>query len=135
MSNQKALGQISYLIQLLTDRDKFVRQKVRTQLIELGEDALPFLEMAVRSEEVSLRVQAQEVISAIFPNKLGEKFRQLAQKGLGRDVNLEAGMLLIMESATPIPTQNPARRIWIRWHTVWSKTWLRMRTPPRPFSR
>ena len=51
MSNQKALGQISYLIQLLTDRDEFVRQKVRTQLIELGEDALPFLEMAVRREE------------------------------------------------------------------------------------
>ena len=101
MSNQKALGQISYLIQLLTDRDKFVRQKVRTQLIELGEDALPFLEMAVRSEEVSLRVQAQEVISAIFPEKLGEKFRQLAQKGMGRDVDLEAGMLLIMELGYP----------------------------------
>jgi HEAT repeat protein len=66
MSNQKALGQISYLIQLLTDRDKFVRQKVRTQLIELGEDALPFLEMAVRREEVPLRIQAQEVIARFF---------------------------------------------------------------------
>jgi len=101
MSNQKALGQISYLIQLLTDRDEFVRQKVRTQLIELGEDALPFLEMAVRREEVPLRIQAQEVISAIFPKKLREKFRQLAQKGLGQDVDLEAGMLLIMEFGYP----------------------------------
>jgi len=109
MSNQKALGQISYLIQLLTDRDKFVRQKVRTQLIELGEDALPFLEMAVRSEEVSLRVQAQEVISAIFPEKLGEKFRQLAQKGMGRDVDLEAGMLLIMEFG--YPDSNPKKKM------------------------
>jgi regulator of sirC expression with transglutaminase-like and TPR domain len=101
MSNQKALGQISHLIQLLTDRDEFVRQKVREQLITLGEDALPFLEMAVRSEEVPLRIQAQEVISAIFPIKLGEKFRQLAQKGLGRDVDLEAGMLLLMEFGYP----------------------------------
>lgn len=101
MTNQKALGQISYLIQLLTDRDEFVRQTVRTQLIELGEDALPFLEIAVRSEEGPLRVKAQEVINAIFPKKLGEKFRQLAQKGLGRDVDLEAGILLIMEFGYP----------------------------------
>jgi regulator of sirC expression with transglutaminase-like and TPR domain len=101
MSDQKALGQISYLIQLLTDRDAFVREKVRLQLIELGEDALPFLEMAVRGEDVPLRVQAREVISAIFPKKLGEKFRQLAQKGLGRDVDLETGMLLVMEFGYP----------------------------------
>ncbi|MBC8286778.1 MAG: hypothetical protein H8E42_04810 [Nitrospinae bacterium] len=101
MSNQKALGQISYLIQLLTDRDEFIREKVRLQLIELGEDALPFLEMAVRSEEVALRLQAQEVINAIFPKKLGEKFRQLAHKGLGRDVDLEAGILLLMEFGYP----------------------------------
>ena len=101
MKNQKALGQISHLIQLLTDRDEFVQQKVREQLVELGEDALPFLEMAVRSEEVPLRIQAQEVINAILPIKLGEKFRQLAQKGLGRDVDLEAGMFLIMEFGYP----------------------------------
>ncbi len=101
MSNQKALGQISYLIQLLTDRDDFVREKVRLQLVELGEDTLPFLEMAVRGGDVSLRVQAQKVINAIFPKKLGEKFRQLAQKGLGRDVDLETGILLIMEFGYP----------------------------------
>lgn len=101
MSDQKAIGQISYLIQLLTDRDGYVREKVQQQLIELGEDALPFLEMAVRSEEVNLRTQAEKVINAIFPKKLGEKFRQLAQKGLGRDVDLEAGILLIMEFGYP----------------------------------
>lgn len=101
MSNQKALGQISYLIQLLTDRDDFVREKVRLQLVELGEDTLPFLEIAVRGGDVSLRVQAQKVINAIFPKKLGEKFRQLAQKGLGRDVDLETGILLIMEFGYP----------------------------------
>ena len=75
MNNQKALGQISYLIQLLTDRDELVRQKVREQLIELGEDALPFLEIAVRSEDIPLSIQAQKVINAIFPIKLGEKFQ------------------------------------------------------------
>lgn len=101
MKNQKALGQISYLIQLLTDRDEFVREKVRLQLTELGEDALPFLEMAIRGEDVALRVQAQGVINAIFPKKLREKFRELAQKGLGRDVDLEAGMLLLMKFGYP----------------------------------
>ncbi|MBT5870020.1 MAG: hypothetical protein HOH38_14395 [Nitrospinaceae bacterium] len=101
MNDQNTLGQISYLIQLLTDRDEFVRQKVSAQLIELGEDALPFLEIATRREDIPLRIQAQAVIDAIFPKKLGEKFRQLAQKGLGRDVDLEAGMLLIMEFGHP----------------------------------
>jgi regulator of sirC expression with transglutaminase-like and TPR domain len=101
MSNQKALGQISHLIQLLTDRDEFVRQKVREQLVELGEDALPFLEMAVRSEDIPLRIQAQDVIARIFPIKLAEKFRQLAHKGLTRYVDLEEGMLLIMEFGYP----------------------------------
>ena len=101
MNDQNTLGQISYLIQLLTDRDEFVQQKVSAQLIELGEDALPFLEIATRREDIPLRMQAQAVIDAIFPKKLGEKFRQLAQKGLGRDVDLEAGMLLIMEFGHP----------------------------------
>jgi len=101
MSNKDHLGQISYLIQLLTDQDDFVKQKVRAQLIELGEDALPFLEIALRDENAYLRIQAQEVIAAIFPRKLGEKFRQLAQKGLGRDVDLETGVLLIMEFGYP----------------------------------
>ena len=66
MSNQKAFSQISHLIQLLTDRDAFIREKVSLQLIDIGEDALPFLEMAVRNEEVALRVKAQEVINKIL---------------------------------------------------------------------
>ncbi len=101
MSNQKPPGQISYLIQLLTDRDEFVREKVRLQLVKLGEDALPFLEMSLRGEDVTLRAQAQQVINAILPKQLGEKFRQLAQKGLGRDVDLETGILLITEFGYP----------------------------------
>jgi regulator of sirC expression with transglutaminase-like and TPR domain len=109
MTNQKALGQISHLIQLLTDRDESTREKVRLQLIELGEDALPFLEIAVRSREINLRVQAQEVINSIFPKKLGEKFRQLAQKGLGQDVDLEAGILLIMEFGYPDCNPKPCQ--------------------------
>lgn len=101
MDHNKALGQISYLIQLLTDRDEFVRNRVREQLVELGEDALPFLEMATRSEEGPLRIQAQSVIHAILPKKLAEKFRQLARKGLGRDIDLETGMMLVMEFGYP----------------------------------
>lgn len=89
------------MIQLLTDRDEFVREKVRHELVKLGEDALPFLEMSLRSEDVTLRAQAQKVINAILPKQLGEKFRQLAQKGLGRDVDLEEGVLLIMEFGYP----------------------------------
>lgn len=101
MEQNKALGQISSLIKLLTDRDEFVRTRVRDQLVELGEDALPFLEIATRGEDESLRIQAQWVIQNILPYKLAEKFRQLAHKGLGKDIDLEKGMMLIMEFGYP----------------------------------
>ena len=101
MKNNKALGQISFLIKLLTDRDEFVRNRVQEQLIDLGEDALPFLEIAVRGGDDDLRIQANAVIQSILPQKLAEKFRQLAQKGLGQDIDLETGMMLIMEFGYP----------------------------------
>ena len=101
MKHNKALGQISFLIKLLTDRDEFVRNRVQEQLIDLGEDALPFLEIAVRGGDDDLRIQANAVIQSILPQKLAEKFRQLAQKGLGQDIDLETGMMLIMEFGYP----------------------------------
>ena len=101
MKHNKALGQISFLIKLLTDRDEFVRNRVQKQLIDLGEDALPFLEIAVRGGDDDLRIQANAVIQSILPQKLAEKFRQLAQKGLGQDIDLETGMMLIMEFGYP----------------------------------
>ena len=101
MKHNKALGQISFLIKLLTDRDEFVRNRVQEQLIDLGEDALPFLEIAVRGGDDDLRIQANAVIHSILPQKLAEKFRQLAQKGLGQDIDLETGMMLIMEFGYP----------------------------------
>ena len=101
MKHNKALGQISFLIKLLTDRDEFVRNRVQEQLIDLGEDALPFLEIAVRGGDDDLRIQANALIQSILPQKLAEKFRQLAQKGLGQDIDLETGMMLIMEFGYP----------------------------------
>jgi len=101
MKHNKALGQVSFLIKLLTDRDEFVRNRVQEQLIDLGEDALPFLEIAVRGGDDDLRIQANAVIQSILPQKLAEKFRQLAQKGLGQDIDLETGMMLIMEFGYP----------------------------------
>ena len=101
MKHNKALGQISFLIKLLTDRDEFVKNRVKEQLIDLGEDALPFLEIAVRGGDDDLRIQANALIQSILPQKLAEKFRQLAQKGLGQDIDLETGMMLIMEFGYP----------------------------------
>ena len=110
MEENKAQGQISYLIRLLTDRDEFVRNQVRDQLIELGEDALPFLEMATRGEDESLRIQAHLVIKNILPKKLGEKFRLLAHRGLGKDIDLETGMMLVMEFGYPETDANDCRQ-------------------------
>jgi regulator of sirC expression with transglutaminase-like and TPR domain len=101
MSDSKNNNRISNLIRLLDDRDEFVRSRVRDQLIETGEDALPFLEMAVRTENLTLSVMATQIIEAIFPKQLGGKFRQLVLSARGGDLNLEAGMILLMEFGYP----------------------------------
>ncbi len=101
MTSSKDDLQISHLIRLLDDRDEFVRSKIRERLIEIGEDALPFLEMAVRTENPAVGVLAREIISAIHPQKLGERFRQLVLSARRGDPDLEAGMLCIMEFGYP----------------------------------
>jgi len=101
MSKQPPRSQISYLIKLLDDRDAFVRARVRDELLALGEDALPFLEMAARGDNALLRARAREVIQALLPLRLGERFRRLSPVGMRRDVDLEAGSLLLMEFGHP----------------------------------
>jgi regulator of sirC expression with transglutaminase-like and TPR domain len=101
MSVSENNNRISNLIRLLDDRDEFVRSRVRDQLIETGEDALPFLEMAVRTENPVLRRMAAEIIQAIFPKQLGGKFRQLVLSARGGDLDLEAGIILLMEFGHP----------------------------------
>jgi regulator of sirC expression with transglutaminase-like and TPR domain len=101
MSVPENNNRISNLIRLLDDRDEFVRNRVRDQLIETGEDALPFLEMAARTENPILQGMAAEVIRAIFPKQLGEKFRQLVLSARGGDLDLEAGIILLMEFGHP----------------------------------
>lgn len=86
---------------MLDDRDEFVRTKVREQLVEIGEDALPFLEIAVRTEPPAVRVLAREIIKAIYPRQLEEKFRQLVLSARRGDPDLETGVLFIMEFGYP----------------------------------
>jgi regulator of sirC expression with transglutaminase-like and TPR domain len=101
MTLQKDNNQISPLIRLIDDRDEFVRAKVREQLIQIGEDALPFLQIATRTETPALRTLASEIIQAIIPKQLGEKFRQLVLSARGGDIDLEQGVIFLMEFRTP----------------------------------
>jgi len=101
MSEKTSKSQISHLIQLLDDRDDFVRTRVREELIALGEDALPFLHMASNGENPVIRVSAREIAREIFPKQLEEKFRHLSLVSRGKDLDLEAGMLIISEFGHP----------------------------------
>ena len=101
MSDSEPQSQITHLIKLIDDRDEFVRSRVRGKLIELGADAIPFLEMAAREENASLRTRAREIIKAFFPIQLGEKFRQLATSAPMGYFDLEEGMLLLMQYGYP----------------------------------
>lgn len=89
--------QIQSLIRLLDDRDPFVTGRVREQLIRLGEAAVPYLIEAVQQENLRLRSVAEELLQAVHPTLLREKFRALARAGKPEEPDLESGACLIME--------------------------------------
>ncbi len=99
--NTENQQKISNLIRLMDDADAFVRAKVREQLLNIGEDALPFLEIAANDENPGIRVLARKLIADIFPIKLGKKFTELSQAAGSGDLDLEKGMQLIMEFGYP----------------------------------
>ncbi len=94
-------NQISHLIRLIDDRDEFVRERVREQLIKTGEDAIPFLEVASRTENINIRSIASEIIQAIIPGKLLREFGQLAQSSPSGHWDLEKGVVLLQKFGYP----------------------------------
>ena len=101
MSSNPEKNQISHLIRLIDDRDAFVRKRVREQLIKLGEDAIPFLEMAAKTENLETQRIASEIIQAIIPRQLLRQFSQLAQSSPSGHWNLETGVILLQKFGYP----------------------------------
>jgi hypothetical protein len=92
---------ISNLIRLVDDRDEFVRKKVREQLINLGDDAVPFLEIAAKTENLEVKLIVLEIIKAIAPKQLLEKFKQLAKSSPSGHWDLETGVTFLQEFGYP----------------------------------
>lgn len=111
MNEQLENQEISSLIRLLDDGDEFVWTRVQKRLIELGEDALPFLEMAVRDENLARSRRALGAIQAIRPIQIREKFRALALTHRDRDIDLESGMLILSEYGHPETDSEMCRKI------------------------
>lgn len=101
MSIKTSDNQIDFLIQLLADRDAFVLEKVREQILSLGEDALPFLEIAARKEDLGIRPQALDLITRLLPKRLGRKFLALSSKGPEELFPLEEGIFLMNQFGFP----------------------------------
>ncbi len=101
MTTEQNEGEISSLIRLLDDRDPFVRDRVRDRLIELGGEAVPFLEMAMRQEDLERRRHLMDVLERIAPMQLAEAFQALTQTQPGQDIDLMEGVLLIMRYGHP----------------------------------
>jgi regulator of sirC expression with transglutaminase-like and TPR domain len=91
--------QISSLIRLLDDRDPFVTDQVGNRLVELGTEAVPFLEMASRGENLTLKTRALKILERIAPQELADAFRSLSQTP--DDIDLEKGILLLMQFGHP----------------------------------
>jgi len=101
MDNQFEEKEISSLIRLLDDQDEFVWTTVRNKLVALGEDALSFLELAARDENLVRRRRAISIIIAIRPSQIGEKLRKLSLRAKGGDIDLEQGVMIITEYGYP----------------------------------
>ena len=93
--------EISSLIRLLDDRDPFVTDRVSDRLEELGIEAVPFLEMASRSENLTLKTRALNILGRIAPRQLADAFRNLSRTHSGDDIDLEKGILLLMQFGHP----------------------------------
>jgi regulator of sirC expression with transglutaminase-like and TPR domain len=91
--------QISSLIRLLDDRDPFVTDQVGNRLVELGTEAVPFLEMASRGENLTLKTRALKILERIAPQQLADAFRNLSRTP--DDIDLEKGILLLMQFGHP----------------------------------
>jgi regulator of sirC expression with transglutaminase-like and TPR domain len=91
--------QISSLIRLLDDRDPYVTDQVGNRLVELGTEAVPFLEMASRGENLTLKNRALGILKRIAPRQLADAFRKLSQSL--DDIDLEKGVLLLMQFGHP----------------------------------
>ena len=109
MSSPKK-NQISYLIRLIDDRDEFVRNRVRDQLIKIGEDAIPFLEIAAKTENSEIKSKALEMIQTIFPKQLQKQFSQLVGSSTEGHWNLEAGVVLLAKFGYPDEDANGISR-------------------------
>ena len=101
MSSNTKKNQISHLIYLIDDRDEFVREQVREQLIKVGEDAIPFLEVTARTENLKIKSIASEIIQAIIPKQLLRQFEQLAQSSPSGHWSLEKGVILLQKFGYP----------------------------------
>lgn len=93
--------EISSLIRLLDDRDPFVTDQVGNRLMELGTEAVPFLEIASRGENTILKTRALKILERLGPRQLAEAFRGLSRKHSGEDLDLEQGVILLMQFGHP----------------------------------
>ncbi len=101
METSSENSEIFSLIRLLEDRDPEIREKVSQRLIDLGTDAIPFLEMAQREENLNLRFHILNILKKIAPQQIAEKFRELSKTKSGQEIDLESAVLLLMQYGHP----------------------------------
>lgn len=90
---------ISSLIRLLDDRDPFVTDQVGNRLVELGNEVVPFLEIASRGENPTLKTRALDILERIAPRQMADAFRNLSRTS--DDIDLEKGVLLLTQFGHP----------------------------------
>ncbi|MBL9122325.1 MAG: hypothetical protein JNG90_01745, partial [Planctomycetaceae bacterium] len=89
------------LVRQLDDDSFEVRRRAQRELIELGEPAVAPVRQALASPSAEVRARAREIVRQIEHQQLLRAFQRLARPADDRDVDLEAGLMLVAQIVDP----------------------------------
>ncbi|HKZ41667.1 MAG TPA: hypothetical protein VJ044_11930, partial [Candidatus Hodarchaeales archaeon] len=98
--SENDITRIKSLINLMDDEDDSIYTIARDHLISMGEIALPYLEVNLRSDDPVLQLRIRDAYEVITAAVLQEQLRVFRTKHKG-DVDLEQGVLLISKYGYP----------------------------------
>lgn len=95
-------SEIESLVFLLDDPDPYVKQRVKTRLLELGEKAVPLLdEQKTHTKNEEERELINEIIQWITYGSLEEDFIDVLENGLGNLKQLEEAVFILARLENP----------------------------------
>ncbi len=98
--NEKEISEIKSILKLLDDDDSTVFTIARNRLLEIGEPALPYLDVEIQEENPQLKERLDEIVTSIAAVLVKEQLLTL-KKQSGEDIDLEEAAFIIARYGEP----------------------------------